>query len=69
MAAARTELAYRREGGIEVGLFWNSKTGKVTVSVGDLATGDRFELAIAPDRALDGFHHPYAYAASKTLRA
>ena len=36
----------------------------MTVFVADLAWGEAFELPVAPDRALDGFHHPYAYAAS-----
>jgi hypothetical protein len=25
--------------------------------------GDRFQLAVAPQRALDAFYHPFAYAA------
>jgi hypothetical protein len=64
MASTTTELAYRQESGIEVGLFWDSLTGRVTVSVRDVASGDAFEFPVSPDRALDGFHHPYAYAAS-----
>jgi len=35
----------------------------VTVSVEDACAGDRFQLAVAPDRALDAFYHPFAYAA------
>jgi hypothetical protein len=59
-----TELAYRRNGDVEVALFWDRETGELTVVVIDLASGNAFGLPVAPDQALDGFHHPYAYAAS-----
>ena len=29
----------------------------------DARVGDCFELAVTPERALDAFHHPFAYAA------
>jgi hypothetical protein len=64
MALTTRELAYRRNGGIEVALDWDQMSGKVTLFVGDLATGVAFEFPVAPDRALDAFHHPYAYASS-----
>jgi hypothetical protein len=64
MALTTRELAYRRDGGIEVALLWNTVTGRLTVTVADLASGEAFQLPLAPDRALDGFYHPYAYAAS-----
>jgi hypothetical protein len=64
MTTTRTELAQRLDGSTEVTLFWSRSTGKLTVSVHELARGDVFELQIASDRALDGFYHPYAYAAS-----
>ena len=35
----------------------------VTVSVEDDRVGGRFQLAVAADRALDAFYHPFAYAA------
>jgi len=63
MEMTTKELAYRRSGGIEVALFWNSATNELTVSVVDEAAGDAFELPAAPDQALDVFHHPYAHAA------
>jgi hypothetical protein len=58
------EVAYRKDGGIEVAPFWDRLTGKLTVCVTDLTSDDTFELPVAPERALDMFHHPYAYAAS-----
>jgi len=35
----------------------------VTVSVEDACAGDRFQLAVASECALDAFYHPFAYAA------
>jgi hypothetical protein len=33
------------------------------VSVEDARVGGRFQIAVAPERALDAFNHPFAYAA------
>jgi hypothetical protein len=63
MEITTKELAYRRSGGIEVALFWNSATNELSVTVVDEALGDAFELPAPADQALDVFHHPYAHAA------
>jgi hypothetical protein len=57
------ELAARDNDGISVRLLWHPHENAVTVSVEDTRAGDRFQLVIAPDRALDAFYHPYAHAA------
>jgi hypothetical protein len=57
------ELAARESDGIHVVLFWNPDENALTVSVEDVRIGDRFQLAVAPERALDAFYHPFAYAA------
>jgi hypothetical protein len=57
------ELATRESDGINVVLLWHPDENALTVSVEDSRIGDRFRLAVAPDRALDAFYHPYAYAA------
>jgi hypothetical protein len=57
-----TELAQREGDGIEVTLVWYAETGRIAVRVADTRTGDRFELRVAHDRALDAFNHPFAYA-------
>ena len=57
------ELAARESDGIHVLLLWNPREDAITVSVEDDRGGDRFQLAVAPDRALDVFYHPFAYAA------
>ena len=62
-ATSARELAARERDGISVRLLWHPHENAVTVSVEDVRLGDCFELAVAPERALDAFHHPFAYAA------
>ena len=57
------ELAARDSDGIHVQLLWHPRENALTVSVEDTRLGDCFQLAVAPERALDAFHHPFAYAA------
>ena len=57
------ELAARESDGISVLLLWHPDANALTVEVDDTRAGDRFQLAVSPDRALDAFYHPYAYAA------
>jgi hypothetical protein len=58
------ELAQRLSGSDEIQLLWYPQCERVEVAVRDAATGVGFHLEVAPGRALDVFHHPYAYAAS-----
>jgi hypothetical protein len=57
------ELAARESDGIHVSLLWHTAENTLTLSVEDARLGDRFQLAVEPDRALDAFYHPFAYAA------
>jgi hypothetical protein len=58
------ELDHRTNDRIDVWLLWNEEDGQVLVSVADEKTGDRFSVDVREgERALDVFHHPYAYAA------
>jgi hypothetical protein len=57
------ELAARDNDGISVRLLWHPRESALTVSVEDTRVGDRFRLAVSPERALDAFYHPFAYAA------
>ena len=57
------ELAERESDGIHVLLLWHPRNDEVTVSVDDSRTGRYFQLPVERDRALDAFHHPFAYAA------
>lgn len=61
------ELAHRVNDGLEVILFWQKRTDELTVTVSDERGGAYFELAAAPDQALDVFNHPYAHAAFRGL--
>jgi len=62
-ARSTRELAARDNDGISVRLLWHPADNAITVSVEDERVDDRFLIAVAPDRALDAFYHPYAYAA------
>jgi len=57
------ELARRESDGLAVRLIWHPGEDAVTVAVTDSRTGDRFQLAVDRNRALDAFYHPFAYAA------
>jgi hypothetical protein len=57
------ELAARESDGINVLLLWHPGREALTVSVEDVRLGGGFQLAVAPERALDAFYHPFAYAA------
>ena len=65
MASTQTtrELAARESDGIHVVLLWHPSENSLTVTVEDARGDSTFELAVAPDRALDAFYHPFAYAA------
>ena len=56
------QLAQRSNDGREITLLWESETDHVSVVVRDVHTGAQFELPAPCDRALDAFHHPFAYA-------
>ena len=57
------ELAARDGDGLRVQLLWDPIADSVTVAVDDLHAGQRFHVAVARERALDAFYHPFAYAA------
>jgi len=57
------ELATRLNDGVAVVLLWHPRDDSVSVTVADARTGDRFQLAVAREYALDAFYQPFAYAA------
>jgi hypothetical protein len=57
------ELDHRSNDGIDVSLLWNRAGGELVVLLTDAKSDEVLELDAAPDRALDVFNHPYAYAA------
>jgi hypothetical protein len=65
IATEPRELDSRTSDGIHVQLLWHPLGGHVTVAVTDTKMGQAFELEVGHgQRALDVFHHPYAYAAT-----
>jgi hypothetical protein len=61
------ELAHRAADGIEVTLFWSATENLVTLEVYDSGSEEIFEIEVPSDRALDAFHHPFAYAAHRDV--
>ena len=62
--AARRELAYRNQNGLEVTLLWDPRSNEISVEVIDHRDDSGFRLPIAGHLALAAFNHPYAYAPS-----
>ncbi|MDA0170186.1 hypothetical protein OJ998_13900 [Solirubrobacter taibaiensis] len=63
------ELAHRRNDGLDVTMSWDSVTDRVTVGVADAKNDDAFDIVVGPgERALDVFHHPFAYRAVREQR-
>jgi hypothetical protein len=67
MTATLAELDQRESDGITVSLLWNRLTNALAVRVFDATNGREFEVACAAHEALDTFHHPFAYAASRAV--
>jgi hypothetical protein len=59
------ELDHRESDGIQVWLLWSPVTREVWVSVLDEDTGESLRVDVDPSRALDAFHHPFAYLAAR----
>jgi hypothetical protein len=67
--AGTRELDSRTSDGIHVRLLWHTDEECVSVAVEDTKTGEAFELPVTDgDRAIDVFHHPFAYAARPERR-
>jgi hypothetical protein len=60
----RRELARRASGGIEVALYWSPLDNSTTVEVWDAASDETLVFAVAPERALEAFYHPFAQLAA-----
>jgi hypothetical protein len=58
------ELNSRVSDRIEIRLMWSREDDRLWVAVTDDRKGESFLLPVADgERAMDVFHHPYAYAA------
>ena len=57
------ELDHRVSDGIDVRLLWRPEDDRALVAVSDAKTGESFTVEVGENqRALEVFHHPYAYA-------
>jgi hypothetical protein len=56
------ELAERRSNGTLVRLFWLQGTRELWVEVCEPEFDVTIVIPAEPERALEAFHHPYAYA-------
>ena len=61
------ELDRRVDAGLDVSLLWSSGAGSLIVAVQDTSTGERFELEVAGEDALEVFNHPFAHAARRGI--
>ena len=60
-STARRELASRVNGGLEITLFWHPLDNSTSVEIHQEATDETISFRVPSDRALDAFHHPFAY--------
>ena len=60
-----TELAHRRNHDLDVALYWDTKRDELFVVIEDIGDGDRLSITVPRTRALDVFHHSFAYATSR----
>jgi hypothetical protein len=58
----QTELAHRRQDGLEVTLLWDARSGEVSIGLIDDGTQSSFAFVVDPACALDAFYHPFVYA-------
>ena len=64
----RRELAHRANDGIEVWLYWEKVADLLTLEVYDGRNEQYYEVDVPRDRAMDAFHHPFAYVAAAEAR-
>jgi hypothetical protein len=61
------ELAERASSGTCVRLLWRQGTRLLWVEVREPEMDRALAILVPPERALDDFHHPYAYAGPHKL--
>jgi hypothetical protein len=55
------ELARRVSGTLDVALYWRAHDNATSVVLRHLLSGETIAFAVARDRALDAFYHPFAH--------
>lgn len=59
--AFRRELAHRSAGGLEITLYWDAEDDSTSLEIFDATTETTLHFAVARERALDAFRHPFAH--------
>jgi hypothetical protein len=59
----RHELASRTSGSVEITLFWDASDDSTSVEIWQPASEIRLRIAVARERALDAFYHPFTHLA------
>ena len=62
------ELAERASNGTQVRLLWRQGTRQLWVEVREPDTDRALVIPVQPERALDAFYHPYAYASLHSIQ-
>ena len=57
------ELDYRKADGVEVFLQWHKRNNVLRVILNDEKEGLSHTFPVPNDKGLEGFNHPFAYAA------
>jgi hypothetical protein len=55
------ELARRVSGGLEVTLYWRADGDSTSVEIRQGESDEVLLFTVAPEHALDAFHHPFAH--------
>ena len=55
------ELATRVSGDLEITLFTDTHDNSTAIELRHAAINEPISFRVPPDRALDAFHHPFAY--------
>jgi hypothetical protein len=61
------ELAERTSNGTLMRLFWLQGTRELWVEIYEPEVDMAIVIPVEPERALEAFHHPYAYAATHSV--
>ena len=57
----RGELARRFSGALEIRLYWTEPDRNTSIELRHPAITEPISFRVPSDRALDAFHHPFAY--------
>ena len=62
------ELARRVSGGLEITLLRDTRDSSTSIELRHAAIDEPIGFRVPPDRALDAFHHPFAYLEQRLWR-